>query len=139
MSEFLFLISFTSNDSKRIYPENSGRDFYFRLDKRLKTDQGRWTVTLFNFHNSEINPQNDTAIICMDGVTQSVVGDNMWLPCLDRYPKGNSVTHPPVSFKVTRDYFETLHIYLHGEESSLNRYSKHISTIQLLFQQERCE
>ena len=88
MSEFSFLISFTSNDSKRIYPENSGCDFYFRLEKRLKTDQGRWNVTLFNFHNSEINPQNDTAIICMDGVTQSVVGDNMWLPCLNRYPKG---------------------------------------------------
>ena len=75
----------------------------------------------------------------MDGVTQSAVGDIRWLPCLDRYPKVNSVTHAPVSFKVTRDYFETLHVFLHGEESSLNGYSKHILTIQLLFQHQSCE
>ena len=75
----------------------------------------------------------------MDGVTQSVVGDNRWLPCLDRYIKGDSVTRAPVSFNVTHDYFETLHIFLHGEESSLNRYSKRKSTIQLLFQHQSCE
>ena len=137
MSEVSF-ISFTSDDSKRIYPENNGCDFYFRLDKQLKTNEGGWTVTLLNFHNSEIYPEKDTVIICMDGVTQSVVGNNKHLPCLDRYPKAKSVSQPPVSFKVTRDYFETLHIYLDGKGSSLDRYSKRMSTVQLLFKQESC-
>ena len=138
MSETEIFVSFTSDDCKHIFPLNNGYDFYFKLDRRMHLDTGRWKVLLVSFHNDKMKYAEDRVILCMDGLIHSIVGQNRYLPCLERYPKEGGVSHLPIPFRVSRDYFEVLYIYLDGEESLLNTYKDQRSTVQLIFKREHC-
>jgi hypothetical protein len=80
----------------------------------------KWTVKLISFHNSQLT-SDDAYILCLDGVVQSITGENRMLPCLVRYPKLSSEQENNLSFPLARDYFDKLTVYLQGDESLLKR------------------
>ena len=136
MCDCVFL-SFTSNDYKEVFPENTGADFHFKLDKILEFDVNKWEVCLISFHNKNLKI-NDDFILCLDGVLQSHVGEQKLLPCIGRYPKQASIYTPVIPFRLTRQLFETLHIYINAKSELIKHCKETTSTVQLLFKRVGC-
>ena len=124
MYESSVYISFTSNDSKLLYPGNHGYDFRIKLNKELILEHHMWSVHLVNFHNHNFDPQSDKVIICLDGVKESCTGQDIYLPCLQRYPKAKSINQLPLYFQLTQDYFQTIHIFISGDKEKLMSYKQ---------------
>ena len=132
-----FFISFTSDDHKTIFPNINGSAFVFKLDRELHFIKGEWEVTLISFYNEALKREY-SFIICLDGVIQSVTGENRLLPCLDRYPKFLCINNQQLSFQLARGYIYKLHVYIHADESLLKLCQKKTSTVQLLFRRVKC-
>ena len=127
-------ISFTSKDYVSIFPTNNGARFTFKLEEILileKLDQ--WYVSLVDFYNRTLT-HDSSFIICLDGVTHSVVGQQNSLPCIERFPKNSSLSQSPLKFRLTRQLFETLIVYIIGEASLIDACSKELTTVQILFE-----
>ena len=133
MYESSIYVSFTSHDSKDIYPDNNGYNFRFKLNKDLILERRMWSASLVNFHNENFDHNSDRVIVCLDGVKESCTGENIYLPCLQRYPKSNSINQVPLYFQLTQDYFQTLHVFVRGDNKKLMSYKDKISTVEILF------
>lgn len=114
-----FYISFTSDDSKFIFPRNKPTHFRFKLDKPLIFEGGKWTVTLVNFFHPDFSPDVTEMILCLNGIAQSILGDNKTLPMLQRYPLS---TEQPSSLHipVMQNYFDSLEIFIIANRKHLN-------------------
>ena len=132
-----FFISFTSEDHKTVFPENNGIAFQFKLNRELYFIKGEWEVTLISFFNENLKREYSYTV-CLDGVIQSVTGENRLLPCIDRYPKLSYEYNQQLSFQLARNYFDKLLVYIHADDALLKRCQQKTSTVQLLFKRVKC-
>ena len=131
-------ITFTSDDYKNTFPDNNGSSFQFKLGRIFEFEMNKWEVYLISFYNKNLS-SDDNFVICLDGVIESYIGQQILLPCVGRYPLESSVRGLKLPFRLTRQLFETLHVYIYAKEDTvLKKCSASSSTVQLLFKRICC-
>lgn len=134
-----FYISFTSEESKGTYPDNSPTHFKLKLAKPIHLQTGAWKVSLLNFYHPDFLPSQTEMFICMTGVQYSIVGENKLLPMLQCYPVSDQASHPSplMEHTVVQDYFDCIEIYIKADKKTLETFSNGKANCTLRFAPKR--